>query len=449
MALNLSEEQGPPSDKTVSVDLGGGSLPAYEKPKLLGQEEATAAAPVSAPTPMQQAPVQRPIPNPGMVPVQTTVSSSQADPKLLKEYEKATADAQKAAQSQADAAIAQNTAIAQEQRARAAMMANQAAEQEKIQAERQQAAREKLAAVDAAVKERDAFKFNPGRHYERMGVGGSILAVIGQSLGAFGAAITHSPNYAQQMIEKAVENDIHSQQLEYQALGAKVDSRRNDYAYFRQQGLDDDSSKAALRTLRLQQSATKIDEIIAGTNNAKIQADADRIKAGLNQTDIAHRMEFTKRQIQTTMMNPATAGQAGTQLPSSEAEKLGTANAAIQAATDLYKDWEKDASGVGGYIASKLPGTDATTYSDKRAMAKQVIGSYLEGGVLRKEDEAKYDKYLPEAGDSQKRAQRKRDSLMALISQRAQSQQKALIQAGFRAGGIEIKKPVTTFKPAP
>ena len=61
--------------------------------------------------------------------------------------------------------------------------------------------------------------------------------------------------------------------------------------------------------------------------------------------------------------------------------------------------------------------------------------------------EAKYDKYLPEAGDSEERALNKRNALIARISARAQAQKKAQGQAGFNVNGIEITKPVSTFKP--
>ncbi len=136
-------------------------------------------------------------------------------------------------------------------------------------------------------------------------------------------------------------------------------------------------------------------------------------------------MQHGASTVSTVKQNPA-AGGSGAQLPANQAQELGTANAAIKAAQENYKDWDKSARGVYGYITSMLPATDAASFEDKRQMTKQIIGSYLEGGVLRKEDEAK---------------------LIALIAQRAEAQKSAQKQAGFNVDNIKINKPVSTFQP--
>jgi hypothetical protein len=55
---------------------------------------------------------------------------------------------------------------------------------------------------------------------------------------------------------------------------------------------------------------------------------------------------------------------------------------------------KKDMGPVKGYIKSMVPGSPAAILSGKFALIKQVIGKQMEGGVLRKEDEAKYNEIL-------------------------------------------------------
>lgn len=53
---------------------------------------------------------------------------------------------------------------------------------------------------------------DPEGYWKQKGVGARIMAVIGQAMGAYGSAITHTPNYAMQMIEGEVQNHIKAQQ---------------------------------------------------------------------------------------------------------------------------------------------------------------------------------------------------------------------------------------------
>jgi len=62
---------------------------------------------------------------------------------------------------------------------------------------------------------------------------------------------------------------------------------------------------------------------------------------------------------------------------------------------------------------------------------KQVIGKAMEGGVLRKEDEYKYEKILPTIGDPPAVVTAKLRGLEAAITQRRQTQLDALEDAGY------------------
>lgn len=67
---------------------------------------------------------------------------------------------------------------------------------------------------------------------------------------------------------------------------------------------------------------------------------------------------------------------------------------------------------------------------------KQVIGKALEGGVLRKEDEYKYEKILPTLGDVQSVVLSKMKDLAAAITQRRETLVDALEDAGYDVEGF-------------
>lgn len=319
------------------------------------------------------------------------------------------------------------------------------------QAEIDTRAKEAQGQYELALKDySDNKKVNPNRYMESLGTGGRVLATIAQAFGAFGAAITHSPNFAAESIQRAIDADIRAQEHDIASRKEGVGLAQNRVAYFRQRGLDAQSAASAARVSLLQEAQQKIAEFSAQIGEKQQLAVGQQMAAQLQARE-AQEMQnnFVAQQGKATTQSvrgyPAAGG--GKQLPANESEKLGTANSAIEAAKKTYDDWNKSASGVYGFITSFFPNTDASRYANGRAMAKQIIGSYLEGGVLRKEDEAKYDRYLPERGESEATALDKRNKLIALIATRAEAQRKAHAQAGYNVSDIKIDKPVSSFRP--
>lgn len=89
-------------------------------------------------------------------------------------------------------------------------------------------------------------------------------------------------------------------------------------------------------------------------------------------------------------------------------------------------------------------GADAKAKQATIDRVKQVIGKALEGGVLRKEDEAKYEKILPTVGDPPENAKVKLDGLEAAIKQRLETQKQALEDAGYDLSRFRMRE---TMKP--
>lgn len=108
-----------------------------------------------------------------------------------------------------------------------------------------------------------------------------------------------------------------------------------------------------------------------------------------------------------------------------------------------------DATGVTAAAGAALPNwvTDLTgwgTNAKKRQgvidRVKQVIGKALEGGVLRKEDEAKYSKILPTISDTPEVAASKLQGLKEALVQRRQTLLDALEDSGYDTSRFKVRK---------
>lgn len=72
-------------------------------------------------------------------------------------------------------------------------------------------------------------KIEPNRLWHNMGTGQKVSAVIGMILGGIGAGMTHGPNYAAQVIDKAIDRDMEAQKID---LGKK----QSQLGYYLQRG---------------------------------------------------------------------------------------------------------------------------------------------------------------------------------------------------------------------
>lgn len=106
-------------------------------------------------------------------------------------------------------------------------------------------------------------------------------------------------------------------------------------------------------------------------------------------------------------------------------KKLAEINEIIEKNADLFGP-------VGGNIGAINPyDTKAQTISGKMRTSAQEIGKYLEGGVLRKEDEVKYQKMLPQLGDTAEVARNKAAMVQKMLFEKFMSDYTAFKESGF------------------
>ncbi len=136
---------------------------------------------------------------------------------------------------------------------------------------------------------------------------------------------------------------------------------------------------------------------------------------------------------------PVTSGDAGKmadfdnslKLLTSLGDKLGTTGAA---------------SKVGAMVPNVVTeytgwGADAKSRQATIDQVKQIIGKALEGGVLRKEDEIKYEKILPTIGDPPPVAKAKIQGLLTTIADKRQATIDALTDAGYETSRFSARTP--------
>ena len=79
-------------------------------------------------------------------------------------------------------------------------------------------------AADAAAKEARDARVDQGHFFASRGAGQQIALVIGAALGALGSSLTNTPNYALQMIQGAMSDDMQAQQANLSNKRASADS---------------------------------------------------------------------------------------------------------------------------------------------------------------------------------------------------------------------------------
>lgn len=129
------------------------------------------------------------------------------------------------------------------------------------------------------------------------------------------------------------------------------------------------------------------------------------------------------------------------QIPAGQAMTLGEGENVPSIISGLREtiNTNKDIFGpIEGRIRSYIPyDTQSQDVNSQIFSAKQLIGKFMEGGVLRKEDEAKYEKMLPSMADTYQVALKKADNLEKFLNDRYNAYLKSLGSAKYNVSGYK------------
>jgi hypothetical protein len=152
-------------------------------------------------------------------------------------------------------------------------------QQQLIEVEKQKQAQRKQSEIRMAELERDFQGTQIKSYWADKNTGQKIGLALAAGLGAFGAALARSPNYAQQIIDNAVAMDLNQQQMNIAKKRQTLENARGTYALARQKFQDDQSAMLAAHVTSLKAIDTQIDEIKANATSDDMKTRADEIQA--------------------------------------------------------------------------------------------------------------------------------------------------------------------------
>lgn len=150
------------------------------------------------------------------------------------------------------------------------------------------------------------------------------------------------------------------------------------------------------------------------------------------------------RQLQQAQINsanranqPSSGGSGGKAITSATALNLADSQAALDMLDSLEGAVSSQSGLFGpikGFFGSINPyATETQDVQSTINATKQIVGKYLEGGVLRMEDEKKYEKILPKLTDTPAVAAAKLGNVRSLVSSKINAQNETLQAAGFNS----------------
>ena len=197
--------------------------------------------------------------------------------------------------------------------------------------------RAKMVAAEDEYKNFQYKEFFEGRS------GARVLAGVSMALGAIGSSITKGPNYAMQIIESAINNDLALQKAKYEKVKGTFESASTLYGTMIKSGLDEYQADLTSYNVLAKQSIEKIDAMKSQVTDEQGIAKLDALKAQLQQQIAAKQMEATKGlEIKTmTESKPIVMPSAKDQASAGKEIEEYAAKTPIKEAADAYQGYKE------------------------------------------------------------------------------------------------------------
>lgn len=196
----------------------------------------------------------------------------------------------RAQMAQYDAQAAQAEHQAQSLRTQIPVLMKQEMDAQRELREREQRYKEERARAQVYVEAAESRKIDPERFYKEKSTAGNISLVIGQMLGAFGAALSQSPNVAFQILQSSLDRDMAAQEEEIKS--GRVSANNMLARISEDMGGDVEQAKATLRMSQLASVDAQIKEQAAWGQSAEVQRAADLWLAQNQQARVAEEQKF-------------------------------------------------------------------------------------------------------------------------------------------------------------
>lgn len=275
-------------------------------------------------------------------------------------------------------------------------------------------------------------------------LGQKVLAGIAAAMGAMGASLTGTRNFALDIINKGIDDDIESQKEAFRLSGRELVEGKSEYAEYANEFEDDNSRFLAMKADKLEQVSTYAKQLAAETGQITARANLENLSAQAMEASVESGAKFTKEGASIIMSGlGAQAGVAGQQVQVSLANKKLQIDQMAQMAKSLKKEKLPDAAlqklvpymtaskilddmwvafksktGMHSFLTKHLPATESKMFEDKRAISARIFGKMLEGRMTD-EDYNDFRNAFPAADDSVHRAAEKIKTMKMIVSKYA------------------------------
>lgn len=202
--------------------------------------------------------------------------------------------------------------------------------------------------------------------------GARVLAGVSMALGSIGSSITKGPNYAMQIIESAINNDLALQKAKHEKVKGTFEAASTLYGTMIKSGLDEYQADLSSYNVLAKQSIEKIDAMKSQVTDEQGIAKLDALKAQLQQQIAAKQMEATKGlEIKTiTESKPIVIPTAKDQASAGKEIEEYAAKTPIKEAADAYQGFREFKAAV---AAGATPQAVAAFISGPKGLGQ---GSY-------------------------------------------------------------------------
>lgn len=252
-----------------------------EDEQALAAEAKITAEQAAPPQPPPQAPTVM-VATPAMI-QETAISRVMQSPEAkqaVKSYEQATQASIEANKQKAEFEVARSNQMAVEKERIAQQTAQDFAEVKKNQQEYQSRLSEQVAKMSTTAQELSNYKF---KEFFEGREGARVMAGISVALGAVGSAFTKGPNFAMEIIQNAIQNDLALQKANYEKLKGSFESQQTMYGQLRQRGLDDLATSQTFIKIRNDQAIQQMEAAASKISDPEAKARIDAMAAQMRQ----------------------------------------------------------------------------------------------------------------------------------------------------------------------
>jgi hypothetical protein len=192
------------------------------------------------------------------------------------------------------------------------------------------------------------------------------------------------------------------------------------------------------QTLQMQPDTQRAIDPMQALEMQYKQSQIDEMSRPFNESREAKKMAYASA---LQKQNEKSVGQKARQLSASDVARVNAGNVIPNTLQSVAQTIEKNKDIFGpisGRTASMNPYNErAQTLQSQIKASAQEFGKYMEGGVLRKEDELKYEKMFPGLSDTPEVAKNKLAIVNKLLIDRQNSDVRALRESGFDTAALD------------